>query len=268
MFKELLSGRTEASHPEAQKGRFGDDHMVHAETGEVISPKRGMENNPSFSELLAGLFEKENLDLSEFGVGMGTAKVNPETEKEEYFDPMTMMLIGSGVGLGKSFLDSRGMDKANRYAQQGFSQAQSELQPYSAMGLKGMQDYSERISGGFDPEKFRNSEAYNFAKEQGLDAIESRLAASGMAQSGKAAKEAGRFVTGLAEQDYGAAFNRWLQDNQQHANMGNMGLQSALGIGDLYSQKGQTAADAQIAKQSSQNDILGGLFNLGASLFS
>lgn len=248
-------------------GRYGDSNMSHTEDGEMIIPRRILENNPSLLKALIGEFKQAGLNPMEFMVGSDDAKVNPETGEEEFFDPMTAMLIAGGVGLGKSFLDNSRMDEASAMAQQGYGQAQAQLSPYSQIGLQGMQDYANRIGQGFDPESMMNDPGYQFALEEGQRAIGNKLAASGMSQSGKAAKEAARFATGLADQNYNEAFNRWLAENQQFAGLGNMGLQSALGIGDLYGKKGQTAAEAEIAKMSNENQMLGSLLGFGGALY-
>ena len=268
MISEVLSGnRSTKQDPRAKMGRYGDSNMSHTEDGEMIIPRRILENNPSLMKALIGEFKEAGLNPMEFMVGSEDAKINPETGEEEFFDPMTMMLVGGGIGLGKSLLDSRGMDKALASSQAGYEKAQGMLSPYSDIGLKGMQDYASRISAGFSPEQYRDEEGYQFALDEGQKAIGNKLASMGMSQSGKAAKEAARFAEGLAAQDYQNAFNRYLADNQQFAALGNMGLKSALGIGDLYGRMGETAAEAQMAKMSGQNQLLGGLLNLGGALF-
>lgn len=68
---------------------------------------------------------------------------------------------------------------------------------------------------GLNYNDFMNGPGYQFARDQGLQALNRSLASSGVLNTGGAAKKGAEFVTGLANQFYGDAFNRALQTHQQ-----------------------------------------------------
>lgn len=267
MLSEMLTGRVEQDDPRAKMGRFGDNKMVHAEDGEMIIPRRVLEQNPRLSEMLIGALEDSGLDPMEFMVGSEKSKVNPMTGEEEYFDPMTLMAISTGVGALGNILDRKDNKKAAAAAQAGLSDARNQLSPFQDIGLQGMRDFSSRIGEGFDYDDYKNSEGYEFALDEGMKAIDSKLNTMGLRSSGRAAKEGARYAQGLASQDYGDAYSRWLANNSQFANLGNMGLGAAQGVANIANQAGQTQAQAQMANASNRNQMLGGLMNLAGTLY-
>jgi hypothetical protein len=267
MFSEMLTGRVEESDPRAEMGRFGDNRMAHVEDGEMIIPQRVLASSPGLRELLLGAFEENGLNPDEFMVGSEESKTNPMTGEDEYFDPLTAMAISGGVSALGGILDRKDNKKANAAMQAGLQQAQKQLSPYSKIGLQGMQDYSSRLGDGFNYDDYKNSEGYDFALNEGLRAMDARLGAAGMSKSGKAVKEAAKYAQGLASQDYGDAYSRWLANNSQFANLGGMGLGAAQGIAGLQSQAGQTQAQSHMANASNRNQLLGGLMNMAGTMY-
>jgi len=138
MFSEMLTGRVDQEDPRAEMGRFGDNRMAHVEDGEMIIPRRVLDQNPRLSAMLIGAFEESGLDPEEFMVGSEESKINPETGEEEFFDPMTMMAISTGVGALGSILDRKDSKKANQATQAGLEQARKQLSPYSKIGRQGL----------------------------------------------------------------------------------------------------------------------------------
>lgn len=70
----------------ASRGRMGDTQVAHVGKGEMLIPRRVLDENPTLYTALAKSFSKSGLDPIEFFAGMNTAKVNPETGAEEFYD--------------------------------------------------------------------------------------------------------------------------------------------------------------------------------------
>lgn len=83
MDRQLAQGLTQAL---ARKGRRGDTQIAHVAKGEFHIPKRVLNENPTLYAGLAKAFQKSGLDFMDFVSGKGTAKVNPETGAEEFYD--------------------------------------------------------------------------------------------------------------------------------------------------------------------------------------
>ena len=77
--------------------------------------------------------------------------------------------------------------------------------------------------------KFFNDPGYSFVKDEGLKQINQQLASMGLKNSGTAVKEASEFVTGLASQEYGAAWNRAYDAEMARTNTAQQFANLALG---------------------------------------
>jgi hypothetical protein len=66
---------------------------------------------------------------------------------------------------------------------------------------------------------FQADPGYQFRKEEGEQALDRKLQALGMGESGQAVKEAIRFNQGNADQTYNDAFNRNRTEEQARYNM-------------------------------------------------
>lgn len=134
----------------------------------------------------------------------------------------TAAILGSAaLGAGSSIYGASKASSAQRRAaemaiaqqRQMLEQARSGLQPYMSLGEYAgaqLQDQLPYLTTpiGLDQEFLESTPGYQFAKEQGQRAIDAALAKAGLARSGAAVKEAGRFGTGLADQTYGQQFER------------------------------------------------------------
>lgn len=277
MLNQALSGRVDYGDPRADQGRYEDNRMAHVASGEFIVPEMILEGNPALKAALIGEFEKHNIDPREFIVDSGANKVNPQTGEQEYFlgldqlIPIAAPIAGgifggpmgaaAGMALGQAYgasKDKKAAEAANAAAQAGYGQASQMLAPYQQMGQQGMQQYQDRINQGFNRDQYMDDEGYQFRLKQGMKSLDNQMAAQGMGNSGAALKAGQRYAQGLASQEHGNAYQRWLQDNQQFAGMGNMGLSAALGLGQNAIGAGTTAGQAEMAKQSMNNQALQG----------
>ena len=198
-------------------------------------------------------------------------------------------IIGNALGLTGS------QEQASNALQQGLARARGEVEggyqrageyydPYVSMaeGLPGLQ---QRVQGGefqgqstmyqqpgmerftADEFNYKQSPGYQFAMDEALGQTQRGLSARGLAGSGAEKKAMMRMAQGLASQDYGNQFNRYMQGRQQ--DFGEFqGMQNQrMGL----AQMGQRAhehhqgAQNQILQQQLQNELAMGNIGLGAT---
>ena len=143
------------------------------------------------------------------------------------------------------------MAKAAKYAAdiqwKMFDKAFGAMEPWRIFGEKGLESLWDTIQAG-PPEmgKFEESPGYQFALDEALRAINAVGATYGPGT--RTMREAGRYASGLAAQDYGNWFNREMAKQANWLNTKVAPLQSLSGIG-------QTAAGAggQYAMQTGSN---------------
>jgi hypothetical protein len=81
-----ISQFTDMAAQMASLGRFGDDVIVHAQTGELIIPKKILDDNPEIKEAVFQQLMAQGVENPEqYVVGSGSASINPETGLPEYF---------------------------------------------------------------------------------------------------------------------------------------------------------------------------------------
>jgi len=131
--------------------------------------------------------------------------------------------------------------------------------PYRVAGEGALQQLVQLLAPGgdlnrnFTREDFQVDPGFQFRQEQGEQAVNRSLAARGGVLSGEAVKEAMRFNSGLASQEYAAAFDRFRQQNADRFGR----LSSVAGSGQNAAQFfGGTAADNIIGSATRQGQFL------------
>ena len=83
---EGISQFTDMAAQMASLGRFGDDVIVHAQTGELVIPKKILDDNPEIKQMVFEQLMAQGVeDPEQYVVGSGSASINPETGLPEYF---------------------------------------------------------------------------------------------------------------------------------------------------------------------------------------
>lgn len=112
-------------------------------------------------------------------------------------------------------------------------------------------------------DQLRNTPGYQFARNQGLGAVEGSAAARGGLFSGGTLKDLQQFGTGLADQTYNTRIAQLLQSsglgqggaNAATGTLANAGNATAGGIGSLLSNSGQARASGIIGRSNSLNNL-------------
>lgn len=154
-------------------------------------------------------------------------------------------------------------DEAKKALLASQGRAEQAMNPYAQQGLQAQTQLTDNLAKGFNPGDLASDPGYQFRLNQGLDAQNRSFAAQGMSQSGAALKAAQEYGQGFAGQEYGNAYDRWLQQNSQLAGVGNQGYNAAGSLGNIYGAQGQTRSDAALYGADQKNktiaEILAGL---------
>jgi hypothetical protein len=133
------------------------------------------------------------------------------------------------------------IDQAQNYATNAWNTQQQNLQPYQWAGngaLAWLNGEMPQLTQGFDPTQaglpsqapgfnapapfsytasdFTQDPGYQFALQQGQQAIQNQAAATGQSLSPATEKALASYTTGMADQDYGNAYNRAQGTYQQN----------------------------------------------------
>ena len=115
--------------------------------------------------------------------------------------------VGGLLETGLNYLFTQdSLDDQRDLLEQGF-----EMQnPWATSGGQGaaIQTLQELM---VDPSRISDTPGYQFALDQGMEALHARQAASGHRFSGRAMEEVAQFSTGLASQMYNQEMNRYAQ---------------------------------------------------------
>lgn len=163
------------------------------------------------------------------------------------------MNLGDALKLGSSVYSGLSSEDAYDKMQQQLNQS---LSPYTTAGATATGQLSDALTQGFNYQDYANTPAYEFQLAEGQKALQQQLASQGLGQSGAAVKAATEYGTNLANQNYGDAYNQWLQKNSQLAGLSGTGANSASNLG-------QNSALLTQAGQNSMNEMVSGLSGNG-----
>jgi hypothetical protein len=192
-------------------------------------------------------------------------------------DPLSLALLAGGQAISgiaggiSSYKAAQNQLKAAKQAQgeltSSYNRARGYQTPYQAAGLTGLERL--RADEGYDvsvPGQYQTTEqqptytapefnyeqepGYQFALQQGQNAALTSAAGRGAGLSGATLKALARYGTGLAQQDYGNAYNRYMQGRQQAHNeyqgdLGQYNLNRAFGANQAQQQYANLAEQAQ-----------------------
>jgi hypothetical protein len=181
--------------------------------------------------------------------------------------------ISQGLGLGSYNRDKLAEQLGIKLGenQEDYTPAQNAQIDAEISRLNSSRDYGS-LSRSFTINDYEQDPGYQFRLSEGNKAINAAQAARGNFYSGAALKEANKYNSNMASQEYGSAYDRWTnnQNNkfnklqavssagqganttQAQLNQGYAGAQ-----GSIYAAQGQNRADAAI----NQGNIYSGALN-------
>jgi hypothetical protein len=179
------------------------------------------------------------------------------------------------------------------FLQDQYGEAAKAYQPMTEMGLGGAKAYQSAVglgpegAAGFDA--FRNTPGYEFARDEGLQAVMRNAAARGGLAGGNTTADMMKYGTGLADQTYGNYLSRlnplmamYGQGVTGQANaltgmgtavgnmygrMGDSYMDEARNRANLQAQIGQAQAGGIMGAANAQAGVLNQGLNLAGSLF-
>jgi hypothetical protein len=140
-------------------------------------------------------------------------------------------------------------------------QAAAQYAPYQELGLGALTQGTNALQQGFNYDDYANSDAYKFQLEQGQKQLQNQLAASGLGQSGAALKAAQQYGTGMASQNYGDEYNRWLQQQNALTGIGNVGYNAMGNVANSLTNLGGIGALTKQAQSENINKTLAQLLS-------
>lgn len=159
---------------------------------------------------------------------------------------------------------ARGNDAAIAEQRAARQQYRTDIQPYLDLSGTALGNLQRLQSG--DISAFRTDPGYQFALDQGLEAVRARGAAGGNYGGGGTTADILRFSQGLADQGYGDFWNRnynlaTLGQNAV-AGVGSAGQNTASNIGNLLASTGQAQGNAAINSANAWSNFGGQLGSL------
>jgi hypothetical protein len=182
-----------------------------------------------------------------------------------------LALLGSAaLGLGGSIMASNAASKAAKAQAAAAGKAAALQVPFTNVGQGAVTTLGQMFginangqqTGQADFSNFFQSPDYQFALQQGTQALDFSNAAKGMLQSGNHLKDLTSFGQGLATQNFGNYFNRLMQ-------LSSLGQNAATGQGNQIGNQGQAQASGIVGSANALNQGLSGFGNnlMMASVF-
>lgn len=142
----------------------------------------------------------------------------------------------------------RAINEAKGEIRGAYEKAQGYYTPYTQAGaeglnaLRGLMNYKD-----FSMEDYQQDPGYQFRLKEGLKQLNRNVAARGGAFSGNTLRGMQGYAQNMASEEYGNAFNRYLQQRQERLRMPlyftNMGMQTASDLANLSTSYGANLAN-------------------------
>jgi hypothetical protein len=192
--------------------------------------------------------------------------------------------ISQGLGLGSYNRDKLAEQLGIKLGdnQEDYTPSQNAQIDAEIARLNSSPDYGS-LSRSFTIDDYEADPGYQFRLDEGNKAINAAQAARGNFYSGAALKEANKYNSNMASQEYGSAYDRWTnnQNNkfnklqavssagqganttQAQLNQGYAGAQ-----GSIYGAQGQNQANAAINQGNIYSGIVGNIGGAASSYFN
>lgn len=168
---------------------------------------------------------------------------------------------------------NQGLTTAGTTAQQLYGTQTQNLSPYLAAGAQGATSLAQLMQPGgsltqqfsFDPSQIASTPEYQFALQQGSQAVQQSAAANGLLNSGGTLKGLEQYGQGLASQTYQQAYNNALNTFQTNRSNTLSGLMDLTGIGQNATGQLNQATQNYSGTNTSIAQLMGGNLTQGAT---
>lgn len=162
-----------------------------------------------------------------------------------------------------------GYDAAAAEYRNALANANTQMQPYSAAGIAGLEGLNRLNSGDYS--SFENSPDYKYALREGLAGVEGSAAARGGLYSGNAMRALQATGSGLASQNLGNYRNALMGQigigQNAAGTLTNAGFNAAQGIGMGLAGAGDARASGIVGKSNAYQTGLSELGTLAGNAF-
>jgi hypothetical protein len=163
-----------------------------------------------------------------------------------------------------------------------YNQTRADQEPWRKAGMGALDQMSAGTAPGGDFNRdftladFQKDPGYQFRMDQGSDALQASAAARGALLNGGTLKALSRYGQDYASGEYSNAYNRFNNDRTQRfnrlsslagtgqtaaTNVGNMGTQTAYGIGQTQQAMGNARASGYVGQANAINNGISSLSN-------
>ena len=154
-------------------------------------------------------------------------------------------------------------NSANAQLEQNYQRTANNLNPYINAGNSAINTIGALNNGNFA--SFHADPGYQFAFNQGLQALDRSAAARGSLYSGGHSADLINYGQGQADQQYGNYWNRLMQTASMGegaaSNLGSVGTGNAAGIGNNLMSAANATANGYINNANAQSNMYGQLAN-------
>ena len=183
-------------------------------------------------------------------------------------------LLGAGINIAGGLATANAQKKASKQQQETLQSAigatTQYARPYGEVGDYAAGQLQEGLNKNallrpFSMQDFKTDPGYQFRLGEGQKAIDRKLNAMGLSQSGPAIKAATRYNQGFASNEYGNAYNRYNQDRSNQYNMlmggAQLGASNQPQIGNYLNQMGDARSAGTIGQATSMYGGLADAYN-------
>jgi hypothetical protein len=191
--------------------------------------------------------------------------------------------ISAGLGLGTFNRDTLAEQLGIKPNDKGeYTTAQQGQIDAEIARIKASPDYGS-LSRSFTINDYEQDPGYQFRLDEGNKAINAAQAARGNFYSGAALKEANKYNSNMASQEYGSAYDRWTNNQNNKFNKLNSVVGTGSGAnntqaqlnqgyagaqGSIYAAQGQNKANAATAQGNAWAGAAGNIGGFASSYYS
>lgn len=155
-------------------------------------------------------------------------------------------------------------DNSLNFLRYAFDQSRADTAPWRQAGTQALGAAVPQFA-----QPFEESPGYNFARQEGIRAIQNGMSSRGLMNSTAAGRALARFGTGAASQEYGNYAQRLMQLAGLGGNAAGQGAQSAQGFGQsaagVTGNLGNNLANIAMAGGQQQGNLMGQIGSVNAA---
>lgn len=158
-----------------------------------------------------------------------------------------------------SAAEERMFEKNMGFQREMWDWQKEQMQPWRDVGLSNLGQYQKELNSGFD---YTADPGYEFRLSEGQRGIETAAASRGRSLSSATLRNLTRYNSGMASQEYGAAYGRYQDRLTRLGQLSQLGYSATTNLGSIgqqYSNTGSTLMSNLGASQSQMYQNIGAI---------